>query len=132
MDGPNSVYLRYRGSLKRVAVENVRLATDEELLGSTAVREALQALEAELTGKRRPFFDEVPAAESGATWTASTRRSPSQNRWARGICLGPTLGRTRAAVRVLPPCPPCDRHLSPRSMRAKSRMTMPRMSCTQI
>jgi hypothetical protein len=48
-----------------VAVENVRLATDEELLGSTTVREALQDLETELTGKRRPFFDEVPAAESG-------------------------------------------------------------------
>jgi hypothetical protein len=65
MDGPNSVYLRYRGSLKRVAVENVRLATDEELLGSTAVREALQDLEVELTGEMRPFFDERPAAESG-------------------------------------------------------------------
>eukprot|EP00974_Lingulodinium_polyedra_P106770 10337098-Lingulodinium_polyedra.AAC.1 len=54
MDGPENVWVRDRGVLARVALDHCRLATQEEALGSRAVRDELDRLSAELTGTHRP------------------------------------------------------------------------------
>ena len=58
-DGPDRVWLRFKGSVVRVAIENVRLATPEEELGPSFIMDALTDLEKELTGNRRaPGYDD--------------------------------------------------------------------------
>lgn len=52
-DGPERLWLRYKGSVVRVALENVRLATSEEEMGPNFILDALQSLEQELTGNKR-------------------------------------------------------------------------------
>ena len=67
MEGVNNVWLRDRGTLVKVALENVRLANEEDLLGNPHVLKALEDMESELTGQRRPFFDDLtPERESPA------------------------------------------------------------------
>ena len=41
VEGHDVVYVKYRGTLKKLAIQNVRLATEEELLGSSEVRSRL-------------------------------------------------------------------------------------------
>ena len=59
-DGPERLWLRFKGSVVRVAIENVRLATPEEEVDTKFILEAMEEMEQELTGGRRPVaFEEV-------------------------------------------------------------------------
>ena len=58
-DGPTKLWVRYKGSVVRVAIENVRLATPEEEMSTSYILGAMKALEEELTGQRRaPGYEE--------------------------------------------------------------------------
>ena len=59
-DGPERLWLRFKGSVVRVAIENVRLATPEEEVDTKFILEAMEEMEQELTGGRRPVaFEEA-------------------------------------------------------------------------
>ena len=62
-EGQSEVWLRHRRDLKRVAVENIRLATPNEMLGSQHVTEALRSLEAELGRGARPKLEVIARVE---------------------------------------------------------------------
>ena len=66
-DGPERLWIRYKGSALRVALENVRLATsEEEEMGPRFIMDALQSMEEELTGNRRPpGYEEEEEEDSG-------------------------------------------------------------------
>ena len=64
-DGPERLWIRYKGSVLRVALENVRLATSEEEMGPRFIVDALQTMEEELTGNRRPPGYEEDEGEPG-------------------------------------------------------------------
>ena len=53
-DGPDRLWVRFKGAVVRVALENVRLATEEEEVATSFIKESMAELEAELTGGRRP------------------------------------------------------------------------------
>lgn len=71
-DGPDRLWLRFKGSVVRVALEDVRLATSEEEMGPSFILDAMNSLEEEFTGHRRPpgYEDEEEEAhidsEAGA------------------------------------------------------------------
>jgi hypothetical protein len=58
-EGPSELWLRFRKELRRVPVENVRLASPNELLGSKHVTEALSFLETELGRGQRPRLEVI-------------------------------------------------------------------------
>ena len=60
-EGVNKIWLRHRGTSLKVALESVRLANEEDLLGNPHVLKALEDMQSELTGQRRPFFDNLTA-----------------------------------------------------------------------
>ena len=62
-EGTSELWLRFRKELKRTPVENVRLATPEELLGSKHVTEALSFLETELGRGQRPKLEVIARME---------------------------------------------------------------------
>ena len=71
-DGPDKVWLRFKGSVVRVAIENVRLATPEEEVGTSFIMDAMKELEQELTAGRRPpgyedEEDDVPQEACGSS-----------------------------------------------------------------
>ena len=53
-DGPQRLWLQFKGTVVRVAIENVRLATPEEEVSNSYVSDAMKVLEQELTAGRRP------------------------------------------------------------------------------
>ena len=53
-EGADKVWLRFKGSVVRVALENVRLATPEETLDSQYITDVLKDMQQELTGESRP------------------------------------------------------------------------------
>ena len=58
-DGPTKLWVRYKGSVVRVPIENVRLATPEEEMSTSYILDAMKTLEEELTGQRRaPGYEE--------------------------------------------------------------------------
>eukprot|EP00438_Fugacium_kawagutii_P006229 Skav208378 [mRNA] locus=scaffold3508:51885:54965:+ [translate_table: standard] len=52
-EGVDKVWLRYKGTVVRVALENVRLATPEESLDTRYLTDVLRDMQQELTGERR-------------------------------------------------------------------------------
>ena len=71
-DGPDTIWVKSRGRLVRVALENVRLPTEEELLSAGFITDILQDLAKEMGGTSRPRGyedwteeDEVPAPGRG-------------------------------------------------------------------
>lgn len=53
-EGVDKVWIRFKGSVVRVALENVRLATPEETLDTRYICDVLTDMQQELTGARRP------------------------------------------------------------------------------
>ena len=78
-DGPDRLWVRYKGSVVRVALENVRLATPEEEVGPSFIMDALRTMEEELTGNRRPpgYEEEGEEAEAVETVGPSSGDLPS-------------------------------------------------------
>ena len=72
-------WVRFKGSVVRVALENVRLATPEEEVGPSFIMDALKTLEEELTGNRRPpgYEEEGEEAEAVETVGPSSGDLPS-------------------------------------------------------
>ena len=62
-EGVDKVWVRYKGSVVRVALENVRLATPEETLDSQYITDVLKEMQQELTGEKRPSGYEDLAEE---------------------------------------------------------------------
>ena len=52
-EGVDKVWLRYKGTVVRVALENIRLATPEESLDTQYLTDVLTEMQQELTGERR-------------------------------------------------------------------------------
>ena len=67
--GADKVWLRFKGSVVRVALENVRLATPEETLDSQYITDVLRDMQQELTGESRPsgYEDITEEAEVGGS-----------------------------------------------------------------
>ena len=66
-DGPTRLWLRYKGSVVRVAIENVRLATAEEEVDSRFILDAMKEIEDDLTAGRRPAgYDDLDEPTAGA------------------------------------------------------------------
>ena len=53
-EGVDKVWLRYKGSVVRVALENIRLATPEETVDTRYICDVLADMQQELTGAVRP------------------------------------------------------------------------------
>ena len=52
-EGVDKVWLRYKGTVVRVALENIRLATPEESLDTQYLTDVLTEMQQELSGERR-------------------------------------------------------------------------------
>ena len=93
-DGPQRLWLRYKGNVVRVALENVRLATEEEEVATSYIKEAMTDLEQELTGNRRPAgYDDLaegegPDGEPGTGAGASLPGPPDETQFQAGTLEG--------------------------------------------
>lgn len=75
-DGPLRVWLRFKGSVVRVATENVRLATAEEV-DSKVIIDAMNEIQDELTGGRRPAgYDDLTEAPDVASGSVPSVTQP--------------------------------------------------------
>lgn len=95
-EGVDKVWLRYKGTVVRVALENIRLATPEESLDTRYITDVLHDMQQELTGEKRvsgyedlvegapasetatPVSDQMFPISSGNPTTDVTRPEPSQ------------------------------------------------------
>lgn len=117
-DGPSRLWVRYKGSVVRVAIENVRLATEEEEEVATSfIREAMAELEHELTGGRRaPGYEDLAEeeVEPGRASEAPHPGPPSEAQPHFGNSVDQAEQHSAAApaapstVEVVPPQPPAQ------------------------
>ena len=75
-EGIDKAWVRYKGSVIRVALENVRLATPEETLDTKYICDVLSDMQQELTGAVRPSGYEDLAEESGSPEPEASVASP--------------------------------------------------------
>lgn len=75
-EGPNKLWVRYKRSVVKVALGDVRLATSEEEVSAKYIMEAMQVLEQELTGERRAPGYEDEEMETRGNLASGTRSAP--------------------------------------------------------
>ena len=75
-EGTDKVWVRYKGTVVRVALENIRLATPEETLDTRYISDVLNDMQQELTGANRSSgYEDITESPAAAPSQANTEEA---------------------------------------------------------